>query len=330
MPNETPHETQTVKFAATDGEVEFTLNGDRDTLWGTRQQIAAAFGCTEHNVRHHIRKIYEENELDESATCKQDLQVQAEGGRSVKRTVDLYNLDVMLSVGYRVSSTKATQFRQWANRTLRQFLTRGYVLDDDRLSSDPSAQLELYNKLKSLRHEERAMYQKVRDVFKVSASDYDPHSQEAKSFFAKAQDKFHYAITQKTAAEIILERADSTKSKMGLRVIKGEEPTTTEVTVAKNYLSDFELQGLENICEQFLLFAEAKAFRGKKMTMEELATKLNTLLAVNDYPVLYEYKNYLRKQADAHADKELKAYKNRISAPKETKSLPAPKKLTKD
>jgi hypothetical protein len=213
MPDETPHETQIVRFSATDGEVEFTINGDRDTLWGTRQQIAAAFGCTEHNVRHHIRKVYEENELAEWATCKQDLQVKSEGGRSVKRTVDLYNLDVMLSVGYRVSSAKATQFRQWANRTLRHFLTKGYVLDDERLSSDTTAQLELYNKLRALRHEEKAMYQKVKDVFKVSASDYDPHSQEASSFFAKAQDKFHYAITQKTAAEILLERADSSKHK---------------------------------------------------------------------------------------------------------------------
>jgi hypothetical protein len=329
MPDEPHHETQVVTFASTDGEVQFTLNGDRDTLWGTRQQIAAAFGCTEHNVRHHIRKIYEENELEETSTCKQDLQVQSEGGRSVKRTVDFYNLDVMLSVGYRVSSQKATQFRQWANKTLRQFITRGYALNEEMLANDPSAQRELYTKLRALRHEEKAMYQKVKDVFKVSASDYDPHSQEAKSFFAKAQDKFHYAITQKTAAEIILTRADANKQKMGMRTLKGDEPTQAEAEVAKNYFTEHELQGLENICEQFLLFAEAKAFRGKKMTMEELATKLNTLLAVNDYPVLYEYKSYLRAQANAHVHSELKAYKARIAAPKETKSLPAPKKPIK-
>lgn len=169
-------------------------------------------------------------------------------------------------------------------------------------------------------------YLKVREVFKESASDYNAHSQEAKSFFAKAQDKFHYAITQKTASEILLERADSKKNNMGLRVSRGDLPTKVEALIAKNYLSEDELQGLENICEQFLLFAEAKAFRGKKMTMEELSHKLNTLLEANDYPVLYEYKSYLKTKADAHVQNELAAYKARIGAPKETKALPAPNK----
>jgi hypothetical protein len=326
MPDESHDETQVVRFAATDGDVEFILNGDRDTLWGTRQQIASAFDCTEENVRQHIRNIYNDKELDESSTSKKSLEVRTEGGRSIKRQLEQYNLDVMLSVGYRVSSQKATRFRQWANKTLRQFITRGYVLNEEMLADNPNAQRELYTKLRALRHEEKAMYQKVRDVFKVSASDYDPHSQEAHSFFAKAQDKFHYAITQKTAAEILLERADSKKQKMGLRATKGEQPTQAEAEIAKNYLSEFELQGLENICEQFLLFAEAKAFRGKKMTMEELATKLNTLLTVNDYPVLYEYKGYLGTTAKAHVHKQLTAYRARLAAPKETKSLPAPRR----
>jgi hypothetical protein len=173
------------------------------------------------------------------------------------------------------------------------------------------------------------MYQKVRDVFKASASDYDAHSQDAQSFFAKAQDKFHYAIIQKTASEIVIERAGSRKQNMGLRASKGTCPTQAEAVIAKNYLSEDEIQGLENICEQFLLFAEAKAFRGKKMSMEELSHKLNTLLDANDYPVLYEYKSYLKPKMEAHVRSELAAYRARIGAPKETKALPAPRPPTK-
>ena len=156
------------------------------------------------------------------------------------------------------------------------------------------------------------MYSKVRSVFKQSASDYDKDSQSAKSFFAIAQDKFHYAITGQTAAEIILERADAETSNMGLTTMSGEEPTSQDVTVGKNYLTADELQGLENISEQFLLFAESKAFRGHKMVMEELATKLNVLLMANDYPVLYEYSTYLRDHANKHAKEQLSVYQAQL------------------
>lgn len=265
MPQQEP-EAQLVVFSAQGAEVTFSIKGDKDTLWGTRQQIAEAFGCTDKNVLIHIQNIYEEQELDPAATSKKSLLVQIEGGRSVKRSMDLFNLDVILAVGYRISTAKATKFRQWATKTLRQFITTGFVLDESRLANDATAQRELFKAIRALRHNEKAMYQKVRDVFKISSSDYDAHSQPAKKFFAMAQDKFHFAVTGKTAAELILERADSSKENMGLQTLKGELPTTADATVGKNYLLEKDLESLENICEQFLLFAESKAFRGQKMT----------------------------------------------------------------
>ena len=324
MPQNPEPDTRLVTFPSAGGEVQFTVNGDKDTIWGTRQEIAAAFGCTEDNVRKHIRKIYEDKELDEDSTSEKNSEVQTEGGRSVKRGVDSYNLDVILAVGFRVSTKQATTFRRWANQTLKEFITVGYVLNHARLAGDAAAQQQLAEALRAIRIEERSMYAKVRDVFKESSSDYNPKSQAAQSFFAMAQDKFHYAITGKTASELVLERADASKQNMGLRTVKGDTPTAGEARTGKNYLSADELRGLENICEQFILFAESKAMRGKRMFMEELSHKLNGLLEVNEYPVLYEYKSYLKARADSHARLELDRYHARIGPAKRTKQIAGP------
>jgi hypothetical protein len=310
-----------VVFNAQAGEIRFALSDDGQTLWGTRAQIAATFGCTERNVNIHIQNIYNEGELEEEATQKKSFLVQIEGGREVKRPVDMFNLDMILSVGYRVNSRNATEFRQWATRTLRQFIATGYTVDAERIANDPAAQQSLAELLRHIRHEEKTMYAKVRDVFKESSSDYNPNSQAAKTFFAMAQDKFHFAITGKTASELVLERADASKLNMGLRTVKGDVPTMDEVKTGKNYLTHDELRGLENICEQFMLFAESKAMRGKKMFMEELSHKLNTLLEVNEYPVLYEYKSYLKARADTHARLELERYRARVGSGKQAKQI---------
>lgn len=292
-----------------------------DTLWGTRQQVAALFGCSERNVNLHIQNIYADGELDPAATQQKSFLVQNEGGRQVKRPVDLVNLDVMLSVGYRVNSQAATRFRQKATAVLKSFLVNGYAINEKRLAQNPDAQQELAERLRQLRHDEKAMYAKVREVFATSATDYDGHSQQAKTFFAMAQDKFLYAVTEKTAAQIILDRADASKLNMGLRSINGEQPTKEESKIGKNYLSDAEVRSLENICEQFLLFAESKAFRGQKMTMEEITEKLNTLLRANDYEVLYKYDRYQRQQAETHARLELERYRARIGPAKPQKQI---------
>ena len=324
MPSDESPNNQLATFAVPGGEVGFTINGDKETIWSTRAGIAAAYGCTEENVRQHLANLYQDGELQLEATSKKFLEVQKEGTRTVKRMVYRFNLDAILAVGFKVSTRKALEFRQWANGVLREFITAGYAINTERLANDPAAQQKLAAALREIRHEERAMYAKVREVFKASSSDYDANSQTAKTFFAMAQDKFHYAITGKTASELILERADASKQNMGLRTVKGNVPTSDEVKIGKNYLSETEMRGLENICEQFLLFAESKAFRGHKMTMEELATKLNTLLMVNEYPVLYEYKTYLKARADTHARLELDRYRARLTAPKQPKEISAP------
>jgi len=230
------------------------------------------------------------------------------------KPVNHYNLDMIISVGYRVNSKVATMFRQWATIVLGRFVQDGFVLDGKRLLNDKEKLKNLAEQIRKIRLEEANIFSKVKDVFKATASDYDSTSQAAKNFFAMAQDKFHYAIVQKTAAEIIIERADATKPNMGLVHFSGNVPCSQEAKIGKNYLSEDELRALENISEQFLLFAESKAFRGQKMTMEELSFKLNTLLQANDYPILYEYKSYLRGKADQHAKKELEKYKRQLDA----------------
>ncbi len=308
-------------FELESGNVQLEIDSEHETVWTTQQQIADLFGCSIKNVSLHISNIYSTDELDEIATMKKIFIVQNEGPRAVRRQVNHYNLDLILSVGYRVSSKRATIFRQWATETLKKYLVEGYALNPERVAASPDIQGRLAATLRGIRTSEKSMYGKVKFVFKESASDYDKDSQAAKSFFAIAQDKFHFAITGYTAAQIILERADADMSNMGLTTMKGEQPTVEDVIIGKNYLTADELQGLENICEQFLLFAESKAFRGHKMTMEELATKLNVLLMANDYPVLYEYNSYLRDQADAHAKKQLNAYRGQLQDAPKKKAL---------
>jgi hypothetical protein len=310
-------------FESESGKIQLEIDPEHETVWATQQEIADAFECSAENVRQHINNIYSEGELNERATSKKILEVQKEGSRDVSRQINHYNLDLILSVGYRVSSKRATIFRQWATETLKKWLVEGYALNPERVEASPDIQRRLAATLRQIRTSEQSMYSKVRSVFKESASDYEKDAPAAKSFFAIAQDKFHFAITGQTAAQIILARADAQMSNMGLTTMKGEQPTPEDVTVGKNYLTADELQGLENISEQFLLFAESKAFRGHKMVMEELATKLNVLLMANDYPVLYEYSAYIRVGANAHAKKQLGKYRSQLQDGQEKKALNA-------
>lgn len=279
-------------FQSKSGEIKFRVDPERETIWATQDAMVSLFEVDQSVISRHLTNIFDEGELDE------------------------YTLDVILSVGYRVNSKTATKFRQWATQTLSAFIRDGAVLDEDRLTANPDLQRRLAAKLRRIRTSEISAYAQVREVFEMSASDYDSESQAAKTFFAMAQDKFHYAITGKTASEIKLERANPLKHNMGLVTIQGQTPTIAEANVAKNYLAPDELRALENISEQFLLFAESKAFRGHKMTMEELSFKLNTLLTANDYQVLYEYEQFLGKKADDHIHKVFDTYQRQLEAPK--------------
>ncbi len=300
-----------VVFPTPSGDISIAVDPERDTVWATAQQVAEMFGVDRTSIVKHAQSIYADGELDASATCEVSSQVRTEGDREVTRVVRRYNLDLILAVGYRVNSRTASEFRRWATSALRSYIQDGFVVNLDALAKSEPAQRALAKQLRAIRLSEQSLYAKVRAVFKMSASDYEAGSPAAQSFFAMAQDKFHYAVTGKTAAQLILERASSTKPNLGMT--HSTHVALTDLKVAKNYLTDDELQGLENISEQFLLFTESKAFRGQTMTMEELQFKLNTLLTANDYQVLYQYPAYQRGQADKHVETELAAYRKGIT-----------------
>jgi len=290
-------------------EINFGLSGDGETIWATQAQIAEAFDVTTATINHHLKNVFEEGELDEKSVIRKYL-ITAKDGKNYNTLH--YNLDAILSVGYRVSSAKATKFRQWANRTLSAFVQQGYVLNEAVLRESPEKLNALAARVRALRSEERSVYEKVRECFKVSASDYEPSAPEVRSFYALLQDKFHHAVTQMTGSKLILDRADHTAENMGMVSFDGSVPTMREVKVGKNYLRPEELYQLHLLSEQFLLFAESTALRGQKMTMASLGDQLDRLLTLNNYPVFDGYKDYLKDVAIEHAVAELKNYRVRL------------------
>jgi hypothetical protein len=238
--------------------------------------------------------------------------VQIEGGRSVKRDVVHYNLDMILSVGYRVSSKRATAFRQWTTQTLRAYLDQGYVINEKALRDSPAKLNQLAAQIRALRSEEKQVYAKVRECFKISSSDFDSESSVVRSFYALLQDKFHHAVTGSTAAKLIMDRAHHTAVNMGLHTLKGSAPTLADAIAGKNYLTSDDLYRLHMLSEQFLLYAESTSLAGKKMTMESLHRQLDRLLTLNDYPVFEGYKDYIKDQAMQHARIEYGQYKKRL------------------
>lgn len=296
-----------VIYSPPDGGSDITVRLSNNNVWMTQGQIAETFNTSRPNVIQHIQNIFSEGELQEIGNVRK---VDNNG----QKPINEYSLDVIISIGYRVNSTKATHFRQWATKHLNSIATKGHSLDMQALADDPEKIKALVLAIRKARTSEKNLYQKVKDVFKESSSDYDGNSQNARSFFAMAQDKFYYAIIQKTAAEILLDRASAEKPSMGLTTHKSDHPTQDEALTAKNYLTEEEHQGLMNIAEQFMLFAETKAFRGQKMTMEELTEKLNSLLRFNEYPVLYEYKEFKRAKAEKYVKDQYKKYRKSLPA----------------
>jgi hypothetical protein len=217
----------------------------------------------------------------------------------------------VISVGYRVNSKAATHFRQWATQTLKAYNEEGYVLNDRAPRESPEKLNKLAAELRALRSEEKQIYAKVRECFKISASDYQPSSQQVKTIYALLQNKFHFAVAGTTGAKLIMDRADHLEENMGVQTFKGKEPITAEVIVDKNYLSNDELYRLHLLSEQFLLFADASALRGNKMTMATLHDKLDRLLEVNDYPIFNGWRNFNADTAKKHAKAELAFYKKR-------------------
>jgi hypothetical protein len=296
-----------------DGEpADLRFDENSQAIWATAKTVADLFGSTSDNVYLHINNIYKDEELQRHGTTEKFSVVQTEGGRNVKREVDYYNLDMILSIGYRVNAKKAVRFRQWATQTLRAYIEQGYVINEKALRDSPEKLNRLAADIRALRSSEQQVYAKVRDCFKISSSDYDPKSKEIKSFYALLQDKLHHAVTQMTSSKLIIDRADHTAENMGLVSVKGKAPTLQDVQTGKNYLRQDELYRLHLLSEQFLLYAESTALAGRKMTMASLHAQLDRLLTLNDYPVFEGYRDYIKEEAMSHAKRELGLYKKRL------------------
>ncbi len=292
------------------GPVEnLALDTDRDTIWASTEQMSKLFGRKPSTITEHVRNVFREGELEEASVIRQ-FRITATDGKNY--SVLHYNLDVILSVGYRVSSRQAAKFRQWATDVLKRYILQGYALDERRLDEDPDALRKLAADVRTLRTKERNIYQAVRDCFKISSSDYEQNAAETRSFYAKLQDKFTYAITGQTSSQVIIDRADGLKGFMGLTSTKSGRPTKADATVGNNYLSPDELYILHILCEQFLLFAESKAIRGYTLTMKEMSTKFDELLEFHGYPIFGEYTSYLKIAAIQHAERELDVYRARM------------------
>lgn len=276
-----------VLYAAEDGSATFFLRAQDGTVWLTQMELAELFQTSIPNVNIHIKNVLEEGELQPEATIKEDLIVRLEGKRQVKRPVKLYNLDMILAVGYRVKSPRGTQFRQWATTHLREYLAKGFVMDDERMKDPVGWDYfdELLQRIREIRTSEKRFYQKVRDLFALSV-DYKDSADTVGHFFAEVQNKMLYAVTQQTAAEIIVKRADSTQPNMALTAWKTGRVRKTDVIVAKNYLNADEIDHLNRMVTAFLEFAELRTRQRKQLVMADWRQYVDSFIQFNESPLL--------------------------------------------
>ena len=292
-----------------DGRTDLEVKLEDETLWLSQKQMAELFGVTKQNISLHIQNIYEERELLPKATVKKFLTVQQEGKRRVKREIEHYNLDMIISVGYRVKSKIATRFRQWATKQLKEYIIKGFVMDDERLKEAKNSYFdELLERIRDIRSSEKIFWKKVLDIYAISI-DYDPNDELSQEFFKTIQNKMHYATHGKTAAEIVYERADSTKLNMGMTNFSGTKPTKKEVSIAKNYLTQSEFDTLNRLVSSYLEFAELQAKRRKPMKMIDWIKKLDDFLNLSDFEVLQDKGKISHKQAFEKANEEYEKYK---------------------
>ena len=309
MPN-LPRHSQFLIYQTEDGRVKIDVRFEEESVWLTQQMMAELFQSSKQNISHHIKSIFQEDELDPGATVKNFLTVQQEGERRVQRRLEFYNLDVIISVGYRVKSHVATRFRIWATRQLREFIVKGFVLDDERLKN-PDQPFdyfeELLRRIQDIRTSERRFYQKITDIYATSV-DYDPTTEMSLAFFKTVQNKMHWAVTGRTAAEIIHSRADGGKPHMGLTSWRGAKVRKQDVGIAKNYLNEEEILALNSLVEQYLLFAERQARRRAPMHMADWAAKLDDFLRLNQENILTHAGAISHELALAHAEQEYEKF----------------------
>lgn len=285
--------SEIILYTSPDGVTKVEVAYEGETFWLTQRRIAELFGVTVPTINEHLAAIFESGELEREATIRKFRTVQMEGDREVSRELDHYSLDAIIAVGYRVNSKQATQFRIWATRTLNEFITKGFVLDDERLKLNKRFGKdyfdELIQRIREIRASERRFYLKITDLYEQASIDYDPKAEITKTFFSTVQNKLHWAVTGQTAAEIIAGRADATKPSMGLTTWKNA-PTgkilKSDVATAKNYLIEKEIKALDRIVEQYLLYAEGLAEQHVAMKMEDWVDRLDAFLRFNEKEVL--------------------------------------------
>ena len=309
------NENQLLLYQSDDGEIRVEVLYQDETVWLSQRDLGQLFQKTVPTINVHVRNIYAEGELQRSSTIRKFLIVQREGEREVSREVEHYNLDMIISVGYRVNSYRGTQFRIWATQRLREFIIKGFVMDDDRLAHGGTNYFdELEERIRRIRNSEYNFYRKVREVF-LTSIDYDSDRTEARTFFATVQNKFHYAIHGHTAAELILERAGRDKVNMGLTNWRGDTMTFQDAVVAKNYLSAIELRRLDLLVDQFLSFAELQVVDQNPMRMSDWVTKLDQFIGIlNERLVLQNAGIVSRSAMVARVRTEFEAYRQRLMA----------------
>lgn len=294
-----------------DGVTKVSVRFSDEDVWLTQNQLAEIYDTTQENISMHIKNIYDDKELDENRTYKKYLLVRQEGSRQVKRNIDHYNLDVIIALGYRVQSQVATRFRRWATERLHEYIQKGFTMDDERLKQGGNRYFrELLQRIRDIRASERNFYQQVTDIYATSI-DYDPRANLTKQFFATVQNKLHYAVHEHTAAEIIYERVDSDKPLVGMTNFRGDYITRDDVKIAKNYLTEGELQRLNLLVSQFLDFAEFQALEQRPMKMQDWIQALDRQI-INLQRKLLEGKGSIsHKQAIEKAEHEFAVYRKR-------------------
>ena len=318
-------------YQTEDGLTKLDVRMEDETVWLTQQQMAELFQTSRTNVVDHIKNIYEEDELDENSTCRKFRQVRMEGNRQVTRELPFYNLDMIISLGYRVKSSTATHFRKWATQRLKEYIIKGFTIDDERLKGNGGGNYwkELLDRMRDIRSSEKVLYRQVLDLYATSV-DYNPKSDESIQFFKIVQNKLHYAAHGHTAAEVIYERADANKPFMGLTSFSGELPALKDIGVAKNYLKEDELKILNNLVSGYFDLAEINAIEHKPMYMIDYVEQLDSILTSGNRKLLEDSGKVSHDEAIKKAKTEYRKYQEITLSPVEEEYLKSVKGLEKE
>lgn len=326
---------QIIIYQSEDGETRIDVKFTGDTVWLSQQQMADLYQTSRPNIVQHIRNIYEDGELDEPSTCKNFLQVRTEGARQVTREIPFYNLDMIISLGYRIRSVIATHFRRWATERLKEYIIKGFTIDDERLKGNGGGAYwrELLDRIRDIRSSEKVMYRQVLDLY-ATAVDYDPRSDVSVEFFKVVQNKLHFAAHGHTAAEVIFNRADADAPLMGLTSFKGDHPTLRDVKIAKNYLDENELKILNNLVSGYFDFAEIQAIKHRPMYMGDYVKQLDLILSSTGDKLLEGSGSISHQRAMEKAEAEYRKFQVRELSPVEQAYIDTIKslnsKITKD